>query len=401
MSQIASQRTGQSLPVLIIGAGPVGLSLALALSRQQIPVQLFEALPALSSEARASTFHPPTLEMFDEWGIIAPVLAQGHKVTQVTYWERESWQCLGVFDYALIAGDTPYPYRLQLPQCEVTRIIKPFVEQSAYGQVFMGYRLISFADKGDKVEATFETPAGRKTFQGCYLCAADGAKSIVRKQLGVAFEGLTYPDRFMLAATDLNLRAIFPELGQVNYIFDPEEWVIILHLPDVVRIVFQIGPMEDEDVVTRPTAVCARIHRFIGQKIPFTLHQTSLYAVHQRVVDRFHLGRVLLAGDAAHLNNPAGGMGMNSGIHDAYLLANALASVLSGGDEAALAAYACTRRDKARFYIQRHTHENYGAMVLHDPDARRRRNEKYRQMAADPVKAREFLLQASMLDERI
>lgn len=367
---------------------------------QGLPAQVFEALPELSPEARASTFHPPTLEMFAEWGVIDPVLAQGHKVGRLQYWERATRHLVADFDYALIAGDTPYPYRVQLPQCEVTRILKPLVEADPHGAVFMSHQLVRFDDKGDCVEATFETPDGIKTVRGLYLCGADGSRSTIRKQLGLTFEGLTYPDRFLLIPSDINLKPLFPGLGPVNYFFDTEEWVIILHLPDVVRIVFQIRPEEDEAEILTAASLGARMQRLVGDT-PFTLKGPSIYSVHQRVAEKFRVGRVILLGDAAHINNPAGGMGMNSGIHDAHNLADKLGRVLTGEPDTLLDQYAAERRAWAVNKVQRHTHEVYSAMVVRDEAARQARNAHYRALAANPQTAREYLLKASMVEERI
>ncbi|MDW8325266.1 MAG: NAD(P)/FAD-dependent oxidoreductase [Anaerolineales bacterium] len=389
-----------TLPVLIIGAGPVGLSLARALTLKGIAVQVFEQLPALSPEARASTFHPPTLEMFAEWGIIDEVLALGHRVNSLEYWERATRQRIARFDYALIAGDTPYPFRLQLPQSRVTAILLPHILRSPFGAVHFNHTLTSISSHQSSVFATFETPAGTKTVEGAYLVGADGARSTVRKLLGLSFDGLTYPDRFLLVPCEVDLQPVFPGLGPVNYIFDPEEWIIVLHLPDVVRVVFQIRAEEDEAEVLRPEAVRARLARLVGDAA-FTIKGTSIYSVHQRVAETFRVGRVLLAGDAAHINNPAGGMGMNSGIHDAHLLADALAQALTNGADSALDEYARVRRAWAVEKVQRHTHETYSAMVVRDEAERQARNERYRAMAADPKSAREYLLRASMLEERI
>ena len=388
-------------PVLIVGAGPVGLCLALALTRKGIPWQLFEARPDLNEEARASTFHAATLEMFAEWGVIEPVATRGNRIDKLMYWERETLQCLGEFNYNTIAADTAYPFRLQLPQCELTRVLKPFLDDLSPGSLHMGHEFTSFVDRGDGVDATFRTPTGDRTVKGTYLCAADGSRSDVRRQLGLGFSGLTYPDRFLLAATDLDFRPLFPGLGLVNYIFDPEEWIIILHLPDVVRIVFQAGPDEVEEDIIRPESVRARIDRFVGRKTDFKIHKISIYSVHQRVADTLRAGRTLLLGDAAHINNPAGGMGMNSGIHDAHALAAAFDEVRQTGSEVALDEYAHVRREAALNSIQRHTSEGYAAMVVRDPAKRHERNEEYRAMAADPLRAREFLLKASMLEHRI
>jgi 3-(3-hydroxy-phenyl)propionate hydroxylase len=383
-------------PVIIVGAGPVGLCLALALAQRGVPVEVFEALPELSDEARASTFHPPTLEMFAEWGVLGPVLEQGHRVHSLEYWERTTRERVAKFDYALIAGDTPYPFRLQLPQSRLTRLLLPVIRRPPHARVHFNHCLLSFTQTPEHVTATFETLSGPLTVTGAYLVGADGSRSAVRKLLGLAFDGLTYPDRFLLVPCQVDLQSVFPGLGPVNYIFDPQEWIIILHLPDVVRVVFQIGPEEDEAEVVRPEAVEARMRRLMGEA-PFTVKSTSIYSVHQRVAAAFRVGRVLLAGDAAHINNPAGGMGMNSGIHDAHQLADALAS----GSDCGLDDYARIRRQWAVERVQRHTHETYSAMIIKDEAARLARNERFRALAADPRTAREYLLRASMLDERI
>ncbi|MCS6911175.1 MAG: FAD-dependent monooxygenase, partial [Anaerolineales bacterium] len=166
---LLSTHPPMTLPVLIIGAGPVGLSLARALTLKGIAVQVFEQLPALSPEARASTFHPPTLEMFAEWGIIDEVLALGHRVNSLEYWERATRQRIARFDYALIAGDTPYPFRLQLPQSRVTAILLPHILRSPFGAVHFNHTLTSISSHQSSVFATFETPAGTKTVEGAYL----------------------------------------------------------------------------------------------------------------------------------------------------------------------------------------------------------------------------------------
>jgi 3-(3-hydroxy-phenyl)propionate hydroxylase len=339
--------------------------------------------------------------MFSEWGVIDSVLARGHRVGRLQYWERATRQRVADFDYALIARDTPHPYRLQLPQCEVTRLLKPVIEAHPQGAVFMNHTLVDLADRGDYVTATFDTPAGRKTVEGQYLCAADGSRSTVRKQLALTFEGLTYPDRFLLVPSDVDLTRVFPGLGPVNYVFDPEEWVIILRLPDVVRVVFQIRPEEDEAAVLSEAAVQGRMRRLVGEATPFRIKGKSIYSVHQRVAETFRRGRILLLGDAAHINNPAGGMGMNSGIHDAHLLAAKLAQVLNGGPDSTLDDYAAQRRRWAMEKVQRHTHEVYSAMVVQGEAARAARNSYYRELAADPAKARVYLLKASMLEERV
>ena len=135
--------------IIIAGAGPVGLALAAALIKQKISVIVCETLPELSKEARASTFHPPTLEMFAEWGVIDEILPLGRRIERLQYWERETRQLVADFSYDLIAHDTPYPFRFQCPQSLVTRCLLPHIEASGYAQVFFNHEVISATDEGD------------------------------------------------------------------------------------------------------------------------------------------------------------------------------------------------------------------------------------------------------------
>lgn len=395
-------KQSNSKPVLIVGAGPVGLSLALALARQHIPVSLFEKLPELNDEIRASTLHPPTLELLQSWGVVQDVLAQGYQVHRLMYWERQSRECIARFDYAAIAQDTPFPFRLQCPQHILTRILLPHLQQLPHVQIHMNHELTHFVDHGDRVEAFFVTPDGPQTAVGSYLCAADGANSQVRNQLKLPFEGMTYADRFLLIGTDYDFGMLFPDFGPVNYIFDPEEWVIILRLPDLARVVFRLRQEESAEEAMSETSLRRRLCRFVGMEVPFVIKTTQLYRVHQRVAETFRVGRVLLVGDAAHINNPAGGMGMNSGIHDAALLAEKLTAVFyHHAPDSLLDEYSHTRRAVALESIRRYTDQNYRDLAATDDTHRQQRNETLRAIAADPSRARAYLLHASMLAERV
>ena len=387
--------------VMIIGAGPVGLSLGLALARQGVMASVYEADRELNQEVRASTFHPPTLELFEQWGVVAAILAKGHVVEQLQYWEREPRQLVAAFDYSLIHGDTPFPFRLQCPQHVATRVLKPLVEAAESTRVNMGHRLVGFHDHGSHVTATFETPLGLVEEQARYLCAADGSNSTVRGLTGMAFEGMTYEDRFLLVGSDLAVRDLLPGAGPVCYIFDPEEWVIILNLPDIVRVVFRMKANETVEISGQPQALRDRVNRFFGKNLDFDILTTQLYRVHQRVAAEFRRGNTFLLGDAAHINNPAGGMGMNSGIHDAAHLAQALPSALHSGQSDPLQAYAIDRRTAALEMVSDYTDKQYQAMTLTDAYARQIRNRTLAETAANPGKARAYLLKASMLGNRI
>lgn len=390
-----------SLPIIIVGAGPVGLSLATALLQKGIPVEVYEQCAELSPEARASTFHPRTLEMFAEWGVLDAVLEKGSQVDYLQFWERESRQLIAQFDYHVIADDTPYPFRLQCPQSVLTRILKPHVEASELGNVHMQHEFIAFEDKDTHVEVHFQTPEGNKIVKGRFLCGADGSKSIVREAMNIQFTGMTYHDRFLLAATDIDFKPIFPDLGPVSYIFDPVEWVIVLQLPDVTRVVFRIPEDADGELVQDHQALRERIYRFTDTRFDFKIHSTSIYNVHQRIAETLRKGNVILLGDAAHINNPMGGMGMNSGIHDAYELFEAIERVLQGESDELLDGYSQSRRNYALNHIQQSTDKNYRDMAANDEKYRQQRNDSFRAIAADKAKMRAYLIKRSMLDDRI
>lgn len=389
--------------ILIAGAGPVGLCLGLALARQGLPVRIREAQAGLGTEARASTWHPPTLEMLHEWGVADAVVAQGFRVDQLQYWERETRTRVAEFDYARIAGDTPFPFRLQCPQNRVTPILLDALRATGRADVRFDCALTGFVEGPDGVDSAFDTPGGPLLESCDFLVGADGARSAVRRGLGMSFEGATYTDRFLLIATRFDFTPIFPGMGPVSYIFDPHEWVILMRLPDAVRVVFRLAEDEDEAAALTDPSIQNRFAQLIGvQTGPVPVLHRSTYTVHRRIADTFRHGRVVLAGDAAHVNNPTGGMGMNSGIHDAHALAAAFAEIAAGGDpDIALEGYATARRRVALELVQEATDQNSRNMNARALADRLARNASLREEAADPARARAHLLRVSMLEERI
>ena len=394
-------RNPQYVDVLIAGAGPVGMSLALALARQKVSVVVLEKLGELSHEARASTIHPPTLEFFDEIGIIKDILANGLAIERLQFWERETRELIADFPYDLIKGDTKYPFRFQCPQSTVTRIIRKHLEATGYGKVLFNHEFLhSIQDEGG-VKIIAKTPNGEFDFNCKYLIGCDGAFSKVREDLNLGFEGKTYEDRFLLVSTNANLKGIFPNMGTVAYIFDPEEWVIVMTLPDTVRLVFRLNPHENSDKVKQLENVKKRIAKFLQTELNYDIKAVSTYHVHQRITEKLRVGRTILAGDSAHINNPTGGMGMNSGIHDSQLLAKNLIAVLNGESENLLDEYAEIRKNVAVKMVQATTDENYRNLSASDENARNQRNQELRDAANDAKKARAYLLKTAMLADRI
>lgn len=366
-------------------------------------IAVYEKEPALNKEIRASTLHPATLEMFAEWGVADQVIANGTPVRQLMYWERQSHELIASFHYDAIQADTPFPFRLQCPQHILTRTLKPLLEQSSHAAVYMGHELVTFTDHGEWVTAVFRTENGEEVrVDGRFLCGADGSHSVTRQQLGLAFAGATYADRFLLIGTDYDFQQIYPDLGPVNYIFDPKEWVIMLRLPDLTRVVFRLRDDEDGEAAMGEEALRQRLWNFMGRKDDFAILTTQLYRVHRRVADSLRIGNVLLLGDAAHINNPMGGMGMNSGIHDAHNLGQKLDAILNKGREVALLdQYSQERRQVAQNDVQSYSEQRFKEMTAVSQADRQRRDEQLREMAANPAKARAYLLKASMLADRI
>jgi 3-(3-hydroxy-phenyl)propionate hydroxylase len=379
--------------VFITGAGPVGLVAAAHLARAGVPVTVFEAGSDLSEESRASTFHPPTLDMLDALGAAAPLIAQGLKAPAFQY-RSKTRGILGRFEFGAIADVTAHPYRLQCEQFKLTRILADLMRGTPNFELQFGSEVTAVAQDASGVEVEIARNGTSERHRGRYLIGADGASSKVRRALGIEFEGFTWPDRLLVVSTPFDFTSVIPGLDSVSYVADPERWYFLLQIPGLWRVMFLVNEeASDERVQTREFA-----QSLMAGVVPginnYDIDHITLYKVHQRVAKTFRHGRAFLIGDAAHINNPLGGMGMNGGIHDAVNLAARLAAVWHGETpDAELDRFDKQRRLVTLEYIQKYTIQNKKNLESSGDEF----GQTLKAIAADPAKTRDYLLRTSMI----
>jgi 3-(3-hydroxy-phenyl)propionate hydroxylase len=390
-------------PVLIAGGGPVGIIAALALVQRGIPVRLFEAEADVNDAPRASTLHPATLEMLAALGLLDDVLAQGLVARTFQFWDRPTRRLIAEFDHAALAHDTRFSFVVQCEQHKIARLGLERLKAFPHAEVTFSAPVRAIANFHDRVEATIETKDGAQTLVGSYLIGADGGRSTVRKQLGIAFEGYTFPERFLVLTTPFDFAA---EHGVAfrAYFSDPDEWANLFKVAGDDgkgrwRAVFPAQPGQTDDEVLSENAAEMRLQKFFPKAGAYEIFHRNIYRVHQRVAASFGNGRVFLAGDSAHVNNPIGGLGLNCGIHDAVQLSRQLSAVMLGErPESDLALYDATRRPINIEYVQQQTIANKKRLEEKDAALRAANFETLRRTAADPVAHRAFLMRTSLLE---
>ena len=384
--------------VIIVGAGPVGCCAALILADAGISVTVLEAGPELALDMRASTFHPPTLELLDRFGITERLKEIG--LITPKFQLRDRYEGLiAEFDLAEIADSTSHPYRVQAEQFKLTGIAVELLAKYPHAEVIFNARVISASQNGSSAEVGAEIDGEERSFRGDYVIGCDGSRSAIREVAGIDFPGFTFPELFVTASLAENVQATVPDMGHVAYIFDPEEWCAIIHAPNMWRFLIPTKPGADREYVISDEYLYPRIRFFAKlDHDPKLVHRTR-YDVHQRVADTYNKGRLLLAGDSAHLNNPLGGMGMNGGVQDAFNLADKLIAIMhEGEDEKVLDRYTRQRRAIAVEYVHAQSGRNKKMMEERDPEVRRRNYDELRAIAADPARCREFMKQTAMIN---
>jgi len=379
--------------VLIAGAGPVGLVAAANLVRGGVPVTVLEAGADLSTESRASTFHPPTLDMLDRLGAAGALIAEGLIAPRFQYRTKRDG-VLGQFDFGAIADLTHHPYRVQCEQSRLTRILHQQLRGIAEFQLQFDAEVKDVTQHRAGVEVAIARKGKTERRSGRWLIGADGARSDVRRALGIEFPGFTWPERFLVVSTPFDFRTVIPDLDAVSYVADPERWHFLLQIPGLCRVMFPIRPEESDELALNSDFAQSLLAAVVPGISNYEVAHATLYKVHQRVAKTFQHGRVFLAGDAAHINNPLGGMGMNGGVHDAINLTARLIEVWHGiKPEAELERYDRQRRAVTLEYIEQQSIQNKRNLESDGTEFAR----TLKEIAADKTRIHDYLVRVSMI----
>jgi 3-(3-hydroxy-phenyl)propionate hydroxylase len=384
--------------VLIAGAGPVGLTAALLLGEKGIAVTLLEAQQALSEELRASTFHPPTLDMMAPYGITARMLEAGLICP--------TWQIRlhpsgerAVFDLSVLKGESEHPYRLQCEQAKYCRFVLDAVRELPSVTVLFSAEVTGLEQSTNTVRVTASSLSGEKTFTADYVIGADGARSAVRRAIDVELSGDIYPETTILATTHFPFHEKLEGLSNVSYCWKPDGTFSLLRLPGVWRVSLYARDGQTTEQALEDEAQQDLLHDIVPDVGRIEVLETRPYRIHRRLASAYRKGRVFLAGDAAHLNSPSGGMGMNGGIHDAFNLCEKLIAVIQGDeDDALLDRYQRQRKPIAEEEIIQQAHRNRTRMQERDPARRREMLEELHRTITDPTKLKAYLLKSSMIE---
>ena len=384
--------------VLIAGAGPVGLTAAMLLGSRGVTVRVLEAEAGISEELRASTFHPPTLDMLAPYGITtrmqeAGLICPTWQIRLHPSGER------AVFDLSVLQDDSDHPYRLQCEQAKYCHFVLDAIRTLSNVAISFSTPVVGVEQDPNWVKVVATSPAGSKGFTANYLIGADGARSTVRRTLGIELSGDIYPETTILATTLYPFHEELEGLSNVSYCWKPNGTFSLLRLPGVWRVSLYARDGQTIEEALTDEGQQDLLHDIVPNAGRIEVLQTRPYRIHRRLASSYGTGRVFLAGDAAHLNSPSGGMGMNGGIHDAFSLCEKLLAVLQErADPRVLDRYERQRRPIAEEEIIDQAHRNRTRMQERDPAERRRMLRELQRLTKDRPRLKAYLLKSSMIE---
>jgi 3-(3-hydroxy-phenyl)propionate hydroxylase len=382
--------------VLVAGLGPVGSVAALYLAQKGIQVAAVEANKLSATDLRASTFHAPTIEILDRLGATDTLFNYGLRAPVYQFRDRKSGETFS-FDLGEIADVTRFPYRIQCEQHLVADEVVKKLASLPGATVRFQSRLLFLEQDAAGVTAYVDTGTAVEKYRARYLIAADGANSVARKVLDLGFPGFTYDQKFLCLSTAYPIEDAFENLSCVNYLSDPDEWMVLLKVPTLWRVLVPAPEHRSDEELLSDANKNTVFRNMLGSDVDVETKHRTIYRVHQRVCERFRVGRVCLIGDSVHLNSPMGGFGMNSGIHDAINLGEKLVAVLrQGGSDDLLSLYERQRRTVTENFVQAQTIENTKLMSEGWGAARAERRAAMSHLMNDAAARRAFLLKQSM-----
>ena len=383
--------------VIIVGAGPVGLVAANLLVDEGIAVSLVEMCADLPHDLRASTFHPPTLDMLEQFGVVGGMIEQGLICPTWQFRDRAEG-VVATFELARLSPETNHPYRLQCEQWRLGELLYARLKDNPLVTIRLGTKAVAARQSAHGVELDVKLPDGwSETISGAFLVGADGISSIVRQAIGAEFDGITIPELFLTLSTTYDFRETMPDLSNISYLSDPHEWYVLIRTARVWRALFPVDASLDDKDVTSPERAERLLQGAVPRNQPYEVTHRTAYRVHERVASTYVKGRMVIAGDAAHVNNPLGGMGLNGGIHDAFNLAGKLIEVIRGAPLDTLERYSRQRRKVALDVVQQTTLRNRSILNTREPEARRAYYDELRSIVADPDKHRNYVMRTSMI----
>jgi len=387
--------------VVISGGGPTGVVAALACAQRGFKVTLLEAAREIDDNPRAATTHPSTLEYIDRLGFVDEFIEKGLVCRHFEFWDRDTQTRVAQFDHEILRDETKFTFAVQTEQHKLVQMLLPKIAAFPGCTAELGAEVVDAVQDAGKVTVTVRRGGELSMIDCDWLVAADGGRSTIRKLLDIPFEGFTFPERFTVLTTVHDFER---SLGCCyrNYLAGSDEWAMIFKVAgDDMRGRWRaVMPTRESETDEQALADASVIGRLQGLDRSCTLDDVvhrKIYNVHQRIAAKFRIGRIYLAGDASHLNNPIGGLGLNCGIHDAMELVDTLEAARAGAGDDRLDRYERRRRTLNAEFIQEQTINNKKRLEEKDPAARQRRLDELRATETDPAKQKAFLMRSSLI----